>query len=60
LPQSKATCDFFTLRKGMFGKRGETPPLPRNCDARTWNSETKAFGLGIYLKAKTFGLRIYR
>jgi hypothetical protein len=44
----------------MFGKRGETPPLPRNCDARTWNSETKAFGLGIYLKAKTFGLRIYR
>jgi hypothetical protein len=22
-------------RNGMFGKRGENPPLPRNCDSRT-------------------------
>ena len=35
-------------RKGMFGKRGEIPPLPRNCDARTWKPKTKALGLGIY------------
>lgn len=26
---------LLRYRKGMFGKRGEIPPLPRNCDART-------------------------
>jgi hypothetical protein len=46
---------FSRYRKGMFGKRGETPPLPRNCDARTWKSRNRSFGLGIYLKTKTFG-----
>ncbi len=24
------------VTQGMYGKRGETPPLPRNCEARTF------------------------
>ena len=37
-PMFYAVCRFgrcfvhSTLPQGMFGKRGETPPLPRNCD----------------------------
>ena len=29
--------EFTLYRNGMFGKRGETPPLPRNCEARTFD-----------------------
>jgi len=32
----KAVLESTLYRNGMFGKRGETPPLPRNCEARTF------------------------
>jgi hypothetical protein len=29
-------CLILFVTQGMYGKRGETPPLPRNCEARTF------------------------
>ena len=43
---------LLRYRKGMFGKRGEIPPLPRNCDARTdepGSQENWLWGLGVRL-----------
>jgi hypothetical protein len=31
----RASLSINRYRMEMFGKRGEIPPLPRNCDART-------------------------
>jgi len=36
LPDLQAVFGITSYRNGMFGKRGEIPPLPRNCEARTF------------------------